>query len=46
MANIKKFEDLKIWQGARILVGTVYSIMKDNKDFGLEIKFKELLYQS
>ncbi len=34
MANVKKFEDLKIWQDARILVGTVYSIMKANKDFG------------
>ena len=42
MVNVKKFEDLKIWQDSRILVGTVYSIMKENKDFGLEIKFKEL----
>ena len=34
MANIKKFEDLKIWQDSRILVGTVYSIMIENKDYG------------
>ena len=34
MANIEKFEDLKIWQDARVLVGAVYSIMKENRDFG------------
>ena len=34
MGSIQKFEDLKIWQDVRILVGAVYSIMKENKDFG------------
>ena len=36
MANVDKFEDLKIWQDARVLVGIVYLIMKENRDFGFK----------
>jgi four helix bundle protein len=28
------FESLRVWQNARILVNSIYDIMKDNKDFG------------
>ena len=28
------FEDLRVWQNARILLNSVYDLMEDNKDFG------------
>lgn len=38
MATVRQFEDLKVWQDARQLVGAVYSASKQrafNSDFGL-----------
>jgi four helix bundle protein len=32
--TIEKFEDLLIWQRARVLTTTVYKIFNDSKDFG------------
>lgn len=34
MASVQKFEDLKIWQDSRVFVWEIYSVMKENKDFG------------
>jgi len=34
MGNIESFEDLRIWQEARVLVKEVYSDFRDNRDFG------------
>ena len=28
------FESLRVWQNSRVLVNSIYDIMKDNKDFG------------
>ena len=36
MVRVQKFEDLKIWQDARVLVSEIYSAMKGNKDFGFK----------
>ncbi len=36
MANVEKFEDLKVWQESRILIGLVYDLMKTNKDYGFK----------
>ena len=36
MTTIKNFEDLMIWQDARVLVGAVYALMKESKDFGFK----------
>jgi len=34
MEKIKSFEDLRIWQEARVLVREVYTDFKDSRDFG------------
>lgn len=34
MGNIKSFEDLQIWQEARVLVKAVYTDFKEYRDFG------------
>ncbi len=36
MAKVDKFEDLKVWQESRILIGFVYGLMKTNKDYGFK----------
>ena len=33
---MRKFEDLRIWKDARVLVLDIYKIMKDNKDYGFK----------
>lgn len=32
----RKLEDLRIWKDARVLVISVYSLMKENKDYGFK----------
>ena len=39
--KIKRFEDIKAWQEARVLVKMVYEAAKSNKGFGNDYKFKE-----
>lgn len=36
MAKVEKFEDLKVWQESRILIGFVYDLMSPNKDYGFK----------
>lgn len=36
MAKVERFEDLKVWQESRILIGFVYDLLKANKDFGFK----------
>lgn len=33
---MKNFEGLRIWQDARIFIGDIYKMMKDNKDYGFK----------
>ena len=32
----KSFEELRIWSDARVFVVDIYSLMKDNRDFGFK----------
>lgn len=36
MATIQNFEDLQIWQEARIYCNDIYLFFKENKDFGFK----------
>lgn len=37
---MRKFEELRIWQDARVLVSDIYKIMKENKDYGFKDQFQ------
>ena len=37
---MSKFEELRIWQDARVLVLDIYKIMNDNKDYGFKDQFQ------
>lgn len=39
--KINRFEDIKAWQKARILTNMIYQIVKDNKSFWNDYKFRE-----
>lgn len=39
--KIKRFEDIKAWQEARILVKMIYQTVKSNKSFWNDYKFRE-----
>ena len=39
--KIKRFEDIKGWQEARILVKMIYQIVKNDKSFWNDYKFRE-----
>jgi len=39
--KIKRFEDIKGWQEARVLIKMIYQIVKDNKSFWNDYKFRE-----
>ncbi len=41
MTKIERFEDIKAWQEARVLVKMVYNAVKSNKKFGSDYKFGE-----
>ena len=39
--KIERFEDIKAWQEARVLVKIIYDVTKSNKDFTGDYKFRE-----
>ena len=39
--KIERFENIKAWQEARILVKMIYDVVKSNKKFGSDYKFRE-----
>ena len=39
--KIERFEEIKAWQEARVLVNMVYDAVKSNKGFGNDYKFRE-----
>jgi four helix bundle protein len=39
--KIERFEDIKAWQEARVLVKMIYDTIKSNKDFTGDYKFRE-----
>ena len=39
--RIKKFEDIKAWQGARDLVNMIYKAIRDNNSFYRDFRFRE-----
>ena len=39
--KIERFEDIKAWQEARVLVKMVYEVVKSDKGFGSDYKFRE-----
>jgi four helix bundle protein len=39
--KIERFEDVKAWQEARVLVKIIYDTIKSNKDFTGDYKFRE-----
>ena len=39
--KIERFEDIKAWQEARVLVNMIYDTIKSNKDFTGDYKFRE-----
>jgi len=39
--QIERFEDIKAWQEARVLVKIIYDAVKSNKSFTGDYKFKE-----
>jgi hypothetical protein len=39
--KISRFENIKAWQEARILVKMIYDAVKSNKRFGSDYKFGE-----
>jgi len=39
--QIERFEDIKAWQGARVLVKIIYDAIKSNKNFTGDYKFRE-----
>jgi len=41
VTKIERFEDIKAWQEARVLVKMVYNAVKSNKKFGSDYKFGE-----
>ena len=43
MANIKKFEDLPVWQDARALTRSMFASKKQTSDFIIIDKYKQLI---
>ena len=41
MARIERFEDIKAWQEARVLVSMVYETTKSTKGFSNDYRFRE-----
>lgn len=39
--KIERFEDIKAWQEARVLVKLVYEVVKADKGFSSDYKFRE-----
>ena len=44
--KIERFEDIKAWQEARVLVKIVYDAIKSNKNFTGDYKFREQIHSA
>jgi four helix bundle protein len=44
--RIERFEDIKAWQEARVLVKMIYDAMKSNKDFTGDYRFREQIHSA
>jgi four helix bundle protein len=44
--KIERFEDIKAWQEARVLVKIIYDATKSNKNFTGDYKFKEQIHSA
>ena len=44
--KIERFEDIKAWQEARVLVKIIYDSIKANKNFTGDYKFKEQIHSA
>ena len=44
--KIEKFEDIKAWQEARILVNIIYDAVESNKGFTGDYKFREQIHSA
>ena len=44
--QIERFEDIKAWQEARVLVRIIYDVTKSNKDFTGDYKFREQIHSA
>ena len=44
--KIERFEDIKAWQEARVLVKIIYNASKSNKNFTGDYKFREQIHSA
>jgi four helix bundle protein len=44
--QIERFEDIKAWQEARVLVKIIYEAMKSNKHFTDDYKFRGQIHSA
>ena len=44
--KIERFEDIKAWQEARVLVKIIYDAIKSNKNFTGDYKFREQMHSA
>ena len=44
--KIERFEDIKAWQEARVLVKIIYNATKSNKNFTGDYKFREQIHSA
>jgi len=44
--QIEKFEDIKAWQEARVLVKIIYDAIKSNKNFAGDYKFRGQIHSA
>jgi four helix bundle protein len=44
--KIERFEDIKAWQEARVLVKIIYEAIKSNKDFAGDYKLREQIHSA
>jgi len=44
--KIERFEDIKAWQEARVLVKVIYDATKSNKNFTGDYKFREQIHSA
>jgi len=44
--KIERFEDIKAWQEARVLVNIIYDAVESNKGFTGDYKFREQIHSA
>jgi four helix bundle protein len=44
--RIERFEDIKAWQEARVLVKMVYAVVDSDRHFGSDYKFREQIHSA